>query len=70
MLTILTGWRPRRTIIFASWDAEEFGLLGSTEWAEVNKTKKVLIIIFFGQQGTKRYVSEDDQNTFHYLIWF
>lgn len=30
------GWRPRRTIIFASWDAEEFGLLGSTEWAEVD----------------------------------
>ena len=29
------GWRPRRTIVFASWDAEEFGLLGSTEWAEV-----------------------------------
>ncbi|XP_061923250.1 N-acetylated-alpha-linked acidic dipeptidase 2 [Entelurus aequoreus] len=28
------GWRPRRTIIFASWDAEEFGLQGSTEWAE------------------------------------
>ncbi|XP_078515104.1 N-acetylated-alpha-linked acidic dipeptidase 2-like [Lissotriton helveticus] len=28
------GWTPRRTIIFASWDAEEFGLLGSTEWAE------------------------------------
>uniref|UniRef100_A0A673HX30 Glutamate carboxypeptidase 2-like n=1 Tax=Sinocyclocheilus rhinocerous TaxID=307959 RepID=A0A673HX30_9TELE len=28
------GWRPRRTLIFASWDAEEFGLLGSTEWAE------------------------------------
>ncbi|XP_052033846.1 glutamate carboxypeptidase 2 isoform X2 [Apodemus sylvaticus] len=28
------GWRPRRTILFASWDAEEFGLLGSTEWAE------------------------------------
>ncbi|XP_006871271.1 PREDICTED: N-acetylated-alpha-linked acidic dipeptidase 2 [Chrysochloris asiatica] len=30
------SWRPRRTIIFASWDAEEFGLLGSTEWAEEN----------------------------------
>ncbi|XP_062873217.1 N-acetylated-alpha-linked acidic dipeptidase 2 [Trichomycterus rosablanca] len=30
------GWRPRRTMIFASWDAEEFGLLGSTEWAEDN----------------------------------
>uniref|UniRef100_A0A452RCM6 Aminopeptidase NAALADL1 n=1 Tax=Ursus americanus TaxID=9643 RepID=A0A452RCM6_URSAM len=33
------GWRPRRTIIFASWDAEEFGLLGSTEWAEVKMTR-------------------------------
>uniref|UniRef100_A0A4W3IN96 Glutamate carboxypeptidase 2 n=1 Tax=Callorhinchus milii TaxID=7868 RepID=A0A4W3IN96_CALMI len=30
------GWRPRRTMVFASWDAEEYGLLGSTEWAEDN----------------------------------
>lgn len=29
-----TGWKPRRTIIFASWDAEEYGLVGSTEWVE------------------------------------
>jgi N-acetylated-alpha-linked acidic dipeptidase len=28
------GWKPKRTIIFASWDAEEWGLIGSTEWAE------------------------------------
>jgi N-acetylated-alpha-linked acidic dipeptidase len=28
------GWRPRRTILLASWDAEEYGLVGSTEWAE------------------------------------
>ena len=28
------GWRPRRTIIFCSWDAEEEGLIGSTEWVE------------------------------------
>jgi len=28
------GWRPKRTIIYAAWDAEEPGLLGSTEWAE------------------------------------
>jgi N-acetylated-alpha-linked acidic dipeptidase len=29
-----TGWRPARTIVFAAWDAEEWGLIGSTEWAE------------------------------------
>ncbi|MBV9781128.1 MAG: M28 family peptidase [Acidobacteriaceae bacterium] len=28
------GWKPRRTIKIAVWDGEEFGLLGSTEWAE------------------------------------
>lgn len=28
------GWRPKRTIILAAWDGEEWGLLGSTEWAE------------------------------------
>jgi N-acetylated-alpha-linked acidic dipeptidase len=28
------GWRPRRTILFCSWDAEEQGLMGSTEWVE------------------------------------
>jgi N-acetylated-alpha-linked acidic dipeptidase len=31
-----TGWRPRRTLIYASWDGEEPGLLGSTEWAETH----------------------------------
>ena len=28
------GWRPKRTIVYAAWDGEEPGLLGSTEWAE------------------------------------
>ncbi|KAG7380755.1 hypothetical protein PHYPSEUDO_006809 [Phytophthora pseudosyringae] len=28
------GWRPRRTLVLASWDGEEYGLLGSTEFVE------------------------------------
>lgn len=28
------GWKPKRTILLASWDAEEYGLVGSTEWGE------------------------------------
>lgn len=31
-----TGWKPKRTIIYAAWDGEEQGLLGSTEWAELH----------------------------------
>ena len=29
-----SGWKPKRTIVIGSWDAEEFGLVGSTEWGE------------------------------------
>ena len=57
------GWRPDRTIVYASWDAEEPGLLGSTEWAETHgaelKKKAVLYVNtdgngrgFFGAQGS------------------
>lgn len=29
-----SGWKPLRNVVIASWDAEEYGLIGSTEWAE------------------------------------
>ncbi|HMB08835.1 MAG TPA: M28 family metallopeptidase, partial [Isosphaeraceae bacterium] len=31
---VKNGWKPRRTLVYASWDGEEYGLVGSTEWAE------------------------------------
>ena len=31
-----SGWKPKRTLVYASWDGEEPGLLGSTEWAETH----------------------------------
>ena len=34
-----TGWRPKRTVLFASWGAEEYGLIGSQEWVEEHLTK-------------------------------
>ena len=42
------GWKPKRTLVYASWDAEEYGLVGSTEWAdqhaaEINE-KAVLLL--------------------------
>ncbi|HLF13714.1 MAG TPA: transferrin receptor-like dimerization domain-containing protein, partial [Bacteroidota bacterium] len=30
------GWKPKRSIVYCAWDAEEPGLLGSTEWVEAN----------------------------------
>src|SRR5262249_10137743 len=31
------GWKPGKTIVLGFWDAEEFGLIGSTEWGEANE---------------------------------
>lgn len=36
---VKAGMRPRRTIVFATWDAEEWGLLGSTEFVEEDSLK-------------------------------
>lgn len=33
-IAMKAGWKPLRTIVFASWDGEEYGLVGSTEWVE------------------------------------
>ncbi|MGA9071944.1 MAG: M28 family metallopeptidase [Terracidiphilus sp.] len=41
------GWRPKRTIVFASWDAEEQGLIGSTEWVEQNAAALEHAVAYF-----------------------
>ncbi|KAL9101870.1 MAG: hypothetical protein Q9163_002915 [Psora crenata] len=33
-IALKLGWKPLRTVVFASWDGEEYGLIGSTEWVE------------------------------------
>lgn len=41
------GWKPKRTLIFASWDAEEEGLVGSTEWVEQNAATLSHAVAYF-----------------------
>lgn len=41
------GWRPRRTLIFCSWDGEEEGLIGSTEWVEQNGNDMSRVVAYF-----------------------
>lgn len=42
-----SGWKPKRTIVIGSWDAEEEGLMGSTEWAEQNETQLAGAVSYF-----------------------
>ena len=51
---IQAGWRPDRTIVYASWDGEEPGLLGSTEWGETHADElrqKALVYINTDNNG-------------------
>lgn len=42
-----SGWQPKRTLIFASWDAEEEGLVGSTEWVEDHMQEMKHTVAYF-----------------------
>ena len=42
-----SGWKPKRTVIFASWDAEEEGLVGSTEWGEQHDAEMAHAVAYF-----------------------
>ncbi len=49
------GWRPKRTIVFAAWDAEEPGLIGSTEWAELHaETLRGGAVAYINTDGNSR----------------
>jgi N-acetylated-alpha-linked acidic dipeptidase len=52
------GWKPKRTIMIAFWDAEEFGLIGSTEWMEKHEEEldqKLVAYINADSSGKGRF---------------
>lgn len=51
MAQVRAGWRPRRTMIFATWDAEEWGLVGSTEYVEDDSLRLM--------RGAVAYLNQD-----------
>jgi len=42
-----SGWKPKRTIVLGSWDAEEEGLIGSTEWGEQHENELANAAAYF-----------------------
>jgi len=64
------GWRPARTIVYASWDAEEPSLLGSTEWAETHADelqRKALLYINTDNNGRGFLSAEGSQELQHFV---
>ncbi|MFW2851977.1 transferrin receptor-like dimerization domain-containing protein [Sphingomonas sp. TX0543] len=64
------GWRPARTIVYTSWDAEEPMLLGSTEWAEQHADelkKKAVIYINTDNNGRGTFYAQGS-HPFQHLV--
>lgn len=50
-----TGWQPKRTIVYCSWDGEEPGLIGSTEFAETHdKELQEKAVVYINSDGNGR----------------
>jgi len=65
-----TGWRPKRTIVYTSWDAEEPGLIGSTEWAETHadELKRKAVLYVNSDNNTRGFLRVEGSQDFEHLV--
>ena len=64
------GWRPQRTIVYAAWDGEEQGLLGSTEWVEHHEPElREKAVVYINTDGNGRgFLSAGGSHTLETLV--
>lgn len=64
------GWRPKRTLIYCAWDAEEQGLIGSTEWAETHadELKQKAVVYINSDSNGRGYLGISGSHTLEKFI--
>jgi N-acetylated-alpha-linked acidic dipeptidase len=65
-----SGWRPQRTLVYASWDAEEPGLLGSTEWAEAHadELRKKAVVYVNSDTNGRGFLGAEGSHSLQHLV--
>jgi N-acetylated-alpha-linked acidic dipeptidase len=65
-----TGWRPKRTIVYAGWDGEEQGLLGSTEWAETHaeELREKAVVYINSDSNSRGFLSTGGSHTLETFV--
>jgi len=65
-----SGWRPDRTIVIAGWDGEEWGLLGSTEWAEKHgdELKQKAVAYINSDTNNRGWLSADGSHSLEMFV--
>jgi N-acetylated-alpha-linked acidic dipeptidase len=69
--TLLTaGFKPKHTLVYASWDAEEPGLLGSTEWAEAHaaELQKKAVVYINSDSNSRGYLGVAGSHFLQHLV--
>src|SRR6185295_9713031 len=63
------GWKPKRTIVFAAWDGEEPGLLGSTEWVEQHEADLKKAVVYINSDGNSRgYLNASGSHALEHFV--
>jgi N-acetylated-alpha-linked acidic dipeptidase len=64
------GWRPQRTLVYASWDGEEPGLLGSTEWAETHaaELQKKAVLYLNSDTNGRGFLDAGGSHSLEHLV--
>lgn len=64
------GWRPARTIVYASWDGEEAGLLGSTEWAEAHADElgRKAVLYVNSDTNSRGFLDAEGSHSLQHLV--
>ncbi|MEP6883077.1 MAG: transferrin receptor-like dimerization domain-containing protein [Dokdonella sp.] len=64
------GWRPARTLVYASWDGEEPGLLGSTEWVEAHAAEiKAKAVMYLNTDTNSRgFLGAEGSHSLQHLV--
>jgi N-acetylated-alpha-linked acidic dipeptidase len=64
------GWRPKRTLVYASWDAEEPMLLGSTEWTEAHgdELRKKAVLYVNSDTNGRGFLAAAGSHDFQHLV--
>jgi N-acetylated-alpha-linked acidic dipeptidase len=64
------GFKPKRTLVYASWDAEEPGLLGSTEWAEAHaaELQKKAVVYINSDTNSRGYLGAAGSHSLQHLV--
>jgi N-acetylated-alpha-linked acidic dipeptidase len=63
------GWKPERTIVYASWDGEEPALLGSTEWAETHarELQQKAVLYLNSDTNARGFLSIDGSHSLQHM---